>query len=77
MIMERVVAAKFDQNSHLADLLLNTGDMTLNEATTNDHFGIGVTVMAREIRDKAYRGSNKLGLILMNKRASIRQDRAG
>lgn len=71
-IMERVVAAKFDQNADLARMLVETGDMVLNEATNNDHFGIGVTVMAREIRDKSYRGSNKLGLILMNKRASLK-----
>lgn len=70
--MERVVAAKFDQNPLLAHQLLETGDLKLNEATHNDHFGIGVTILGREIKDKSYRGSNKLGLMLMAKRASLR-----
>ena len=76
-VMEHVINAKFDQNVELADSLLGTGDMPLNEATSNDHFGIGVTILAREIRDESYRGSNKLGLILMNKRARLKAARNG
>ena len=72
-IMERVVSAKFDQNQDLAEQLLGTGEMNLNEATHNDHFGIGATLLSKDIKDKAYRGSNKLGQILVAKRASLRQ----
>lgn len=71
-VMVRVIDAKFDQNPGLADMLLNTGDRPLNEATTNMHFGIGVGLHANEIRDKGYRGANKLGLALVAKRSSIR-----
>ena len=76
-IMKKVVSDKFDQNPELRDLLLETGDKPLNEATHNDHFGIGVALMAREIRDKSYRGANVLGVLLVNKRTSIRADRDG
>lgn len=71
-VMKEVVSAKFSQNKLLASKLLATGDTMLNEATHNDHFGIGVTLMAKEIKDKSYRGSNKLGLILMAERESMR-----
>lgn len=74
-LMEGVISAKFDQNPDLAHELLGTGDKPLNEATHNDHFGIGVPLMAREIKDKSYRGTNKLGQILVNKRASLRVQR--
>lgn len=70
--MERVVSEKFDQNPNLAKLLLETGDMPLNEATHNEHFGIGATLLSREIRDKSYKGTNRLGHILVAKRASIK-----
>lgn len=71
-VMERVVLEKFRQNPKLSQLLLDTGDLPLNEATHNDHFGIGVTLLAREIKDKAYRGANKLGQILVARRTSIK-----
>lgn len=71
-VMERVVAAKFDQNPDMATKLLATGNMNLNEATHNDHFGIGATLLSKDIKDKGYRGTNKLGQILVSKRASLR-----
>ena len=70
-VMRKVVSEKFDQNVELRDLLIKTGVKPLNEATHNDHFGIGVTIMAREIKDKSYRGANMLGIILAEKRAGI------
>lgn len=71
-IMEKVILEKFKQNPKLAQELLNTGDLPLNEATHNDHFGIGATLLSREIKDKAYRGTNKLGQILVARRTSIK-----
>lgn len=69
--MAKVIGRKFEQNSDLAGLLTATGDKPLNEATRNDHFGIGVTLQSREIKDKSYRGTNKLGQILMARRAEL------
>lgn len=74
-VMEEAINRKFDQNPDLADKLLSTGEMNLNEATHNVVFGIGVTLLAKEIKDKSYRGANKLGTILVKKRANIRATR--
>ena len=74
--MTRVLDAKFGQNAGLAELLVKTGDRPLNEATTNTHFGIGVGLHANEIKEKAYRGSNKLGIALVAKRNNIKAARA-
>lgn len=72
IVMKTVVEEKFKQNPGLADQLLTTGDMVLNEATNNQHFGIGVTINSREINDKSYRGANMLGQIIMGIRAQIK-----
>ena len=70
-VMIKVVSSKFDQNHSLAEKLTKTGDMVLNEATHNSFFGIGVPLHAREIKEKSYRGENKLGRILADKRLSL------
>lgn len=69
--MAKVIDAKFDQNADLAKRLADTGDRPLNEATRNEHFGMGATLHSREIRDKSYRGANKLGQILVAKRSAL------
>lgn len=76
-VMERAICLKFDQNPTLATKLLATGDLRLNEATHNDFFGIGMTLLAKGIKEKSYRGANKLGEILANKRAGLRLAVAG
>lgn len=75
-IMKKVIDDKFKQNPDLVEKLLATGDKCLNEATHNDYFGIGVPLHAHQIKDKGYAGANKLGLMLMAKRDSIRSERA-
>lgn len=70
-IMKRVVELKFDQNPDLAELLRNTGNLPLNEATHNEHYGIGAAIHSKEVKDKSYRGGNKLGIMLMEKRTQI------
>lgn len=73
-VMTDIINMKFNQNPELAVLLKKTGDLTLNEATGNSFFGIGATLHSREIKDKSYRGLNKLGKILMEKRQQLQQD---
>lgn len=74
-IMKKVIDEKFTQNPDLVETLLATGDKCLNEATHNDYYGIGVPLHAHKIKDKGYTGANKLGLILMAKRDSVRSAR--
>ena len=70
-VMANVITMKFDQNNDMAQLLKETGDVPLNEATRNAHFGIGVGLHGHEIKDRAYQGANILGRILVAKRTGL------
>ena len=73
--MADTINLKFDQNPQLAKLLIDTGNAALYEATNNTFFGIGASLHSREIKDKSYRGMNKLGLIIMEKRQRLIADK--
>lgn len=75
-ILTGVIDQKFDQNPVLADMLVATGHIKLNEATNNTYYGVGATLHSRALRDRSYRGINKLGQVLAAKRDSIRADRS-
>ena len=70
--LKETIELKFNQNPHLIGMLLATGGMKLNEATTNTYYGIGATLHSREIRDKNFKGLNKLGQALMKERETLR-----
>lgn len=71
-VMEKIIQMKFDQNQDLAKKLQQTGSASLHEATADTYFGIGVNIHAREIKDKSYRGLDKLGQILQSVRDNLR-----
>lgn len=73
-VMKMVVDLKFNQNQELARYLMDTRDFTLHEATSNDHYGIGATLNSRSMRNKQYKGKNRLGAILEAKRADLRAE---
>ena len=75
MKMEITINLKYDQNPHLAELLLDTKDLKLNEATGNTFFGIGASLHSKALRDRSYGGLNKLGEILENKRSELRNSK--
>jgi len=64
-VMREALRAKFTQHADLQTLLLGTGDAVLVEHTTNDRYwgdgGDGT-------------GKNRLGLLLMDLRAELRND---
>ena len=70
-VMSRVISAKFDQNDDLAKKLLGTGEANLFESTMNTYFGIGATLHSKEVRDMSFKGLNKLGELLQNKREAL------
>jgi predicted NAD-dependent protein-ADP-ribosyltransferase YbiA (DUF1768 family) len=74
-VLTKIIGQKFDQNVGLGDLLFNTGNKRLNEATTNNYFGIGASLHSRAVRDMSYKGQNKLRQVLMAKRDQLRRDR--
>lgn len=71
-VMEMVITKKFEQNTDLKKRLVETGDTPLFEATKNGFFGIGATLNSRELRDRSYKGLNKLGLALQELRNKLK-----
>ena len=70
-VMREAVNLKFNQNPELAKFLMGTRDLTLHEATSDTFFGIGAMLNSREMRNKQYKGLNRLGAILEEKRADL------
>lgn len=68
--------AKFTQNTHLGDLLLDTGDKELVEASPYDKiWGIGLSTYSADRFDKTkWKGTNWLGEVLMKVRADLRKN---
>ena len=70
-IMYICVKKKFEQNPHLQQLLLNTGNCELVEATPDRVWGCGATLSSNVLRRHAWPGQNKHGKILMTVREEI------
>ena len=73
-VMVEGLFEKFNQNEHLKQALLDTGDTEIAEASPYDLiWGIGFTEDQPEARDKSkWRGQNLLGIVLMRVRDKIR-----
>ena len=65
-VMEEIVRAKFNQNTYLAAMLLQTGDAELIEGNTWGDTCWGVDM-------RSGKGENRLGMILMKVRAELRE----
>lgn len=67
---------KFTQNPDIEDILLNTGETIMVEASPYDQiWGIGLKETHRAaLSPSKWRGSNLLGMILTNLRSKLRQD---
>lgn len=63
--MHDINKLKYEQNPHLIDLLLATGDRTLQEATTDPTWGIGVGIRSKAAKENTSKGANLFGKILM------------
>ena len=68
--------AKFTQNENLKKFLLETGTKTIAEASPFDkRWGIGMSKKDKRAKDpKQWKGSNWLGIALMNVRDTIRKE---
>lgn len=58
------------------DELLDTGDRPLLEATFDSHWGCGLTLTARKLKQGEWHGKNYLGIILAECRFEIRREKA-
>ena len=64
--------AKFEQNQDLRTFLLNTGDKTLAEATTDKFWGVGIKLDHPNLMDSNHwTGRNVMGNLLMTVRANL------
>jgi ribA/ribD-fused uncharacterized protein len=65
--------AKFTQNSDICDILLETGDATLVEASATDRiWGVGLSIDSPAVYNPdLWRGQNLLGKALMDVRTKI------
>ena len=71
--MEAATKAKFQQNIHLKNELINTGNKLLIQCSAHDKLlGVGLNIHSIEARDKTkWKGQNLLGTIL----SKIREDK--
>ena len=60
-IMKTVLTAKFTQNEHLRQYLLETGDASLHEATRDRWWACGVGLHSHDIQNQTYTGQDRLG----------------
>ena len=74
--MERACYAKFSQNEELKQQILDTGDATLVEASPFDRiWGIGLGVdNPNRFDELKWQGQNRLGLVLMAVRNTLRKE---
>lgn len=73
-VLKTVIDLKFDQHKELANMLTDTGDVQLCEATTHLFYGVGATLHSRDMRDRKFNGLNKLGQALEAKRSKLQQE---
>lgn len=75
-IMLDINKLKFEQNPHLADMLISTGERTLQEATTSPIWGIGAGIRSKAAKENTSKGDNLFGKILMQIRSELAADRS-
>ena len=74
--MKTVLRAKFTQNLELRKKLLDTEDKVLANADSRDkYWGIGTSANTTMAKDpKKWKGENKLGVMLMELRTTIKAE---
>ena len=71
-VMYICLKKKFEQNADLREMLLNTGNCELVEATPNRLWGCGATLSSNMLRRHEWPGENKQGKTLMTVREELR-----
>ena len=71
-IVKRALLAKFSQNIHLKNLLLDTGDNKLGESSLDKFWGTGMTFSSPNAFDANKWKTNKMGHILEEVRTELK-----
>ena len=74
-VMLKGISAKFTQNKHCGDFLMNTSDKELVEANKNDDFwscGLDMKKDQAKILEHKWHGTNHLGKIIMEVRDNLK-----
>ena len=72
--MREANLAKFRQHPELCQLLLDTGDATLVEATHDWKWGGACGLWSTELKTLTFKGQNKLGKLLMEIRDQVNNE---
>lgn len=59
--MKRILLNKFQQNTNLATMLVNTGDRHLHEATSDSKWATGAELASKALLDSDWYGQDILG----------------
>lgn len=71
-IMVAGTYAKYSQNPHLLQKLLETGDRLILESSPNKEWGIGIDISSQFLENRKYwKGSNLLGKAIMEVRGLL------
>lgn len=75
-IMTTLLNAKFTKGSDVATNLLQTGDKYLAESGKNKLYACGLPMTSKDVLNRtAHTGKNRLGQLLMKKRAELRKQK--
>lgn len=73
--MAELLMAKFTQNASLAQILLDTGERQIHEATGDRKWGIGCGLSSKALSTEEWRGKDLLGQLLENTREALKGSR--
>lgn len=63
-LMKELLKAKFSQNKHLTDLLIDTGDKQLHESTSDHKWGTGAELASKALSNVDWTGQDLLGQLI-------------
>lgn len=71
-VLEEISWAKYNQNADLKNVIMNTGECKLVEATKDPYWGCGAIITAQATKQHTWRGQNITGATLAKIRTQLR-----
>lgn len=70
-LMLNILRSKFTQNQGLAEILINTGQLHLHEASSDPKWSTGVELASKALQSGSWPGQDRLGFLLESIRAEL------